>query len=123
MGISKVNHLRDSTYIIRPALVEAKLMTEKQGRDAVYVVTLKEELQKIEAMIAEMESRLHLENPAGQDTSCGLAGDGSNTNWIRAKSSELDLRFKRIEQAENATSDSRRGRVLMTSARSNARLR
>jgi hypothetical protein len=98
MGTSRVNQLRDSSYIIRPALVEAKLMTEKQGRDEVYVVTLKEELQKIESMIAEMEKRLQLDSPQGDG--CIPAGDGSNTNWIRTKSNELNLRFKRIAQAD-----------------------
>lgn len=98
MGTSRVNQLRDSSYIIRPALVEAKLMTEKQGHDEVYVVTLKEELQKIESMIAEMEKRLQLDSPQGDG--CTPAGDGSNTDWIRTKSSELDLRLKRIEKAD-----------------------
>ena len=119
MGTSRVNQLRDSSYIIRPALVEAKLMTDKQGRDEVYVVTLKEELQKIESMIAEMENRLQLDGPRGDG--CTPAGDGSNTNWIRTKSSELDLRFKRIEKAESAASDSRGGRAFLTSGRAKLR--
>jgi len=35
---SKANHLPGlASYVIRPALAEAKLMTEKHARDAVYV--------------------------------------------------------------------------------------
>jgi hypothetical protein len=59
-------------YVIRPALVEAGLMTEKRARDTVYVVTLTEELRGIEAKIAAMEDVLHLvsqeENSAGCET-------------------------------------------------------
>jgi hypothetical protein len=101
MGTSKVT-FANSSYVIRPALVEAKLMTEKQGRDDVYVVTLKEELRKIESMIANMEKQLQLSNPTAGQNSCSES-DGSNAKWIRAKSCELDVRLRRVEQAGAST--------------------
>jgi hypothetical protein len=105
MGTSKVT-FADSSYVIRPALVEAKLMTEKQGRDEVYVVTLKEELRKIESMIANMENHLQLSTPTAGQNSCP-ASYGSNAKWIRAKSCELDVRLRRVEQA-GASASTRR---------------
>src|SRR5664280_1778693 len=61
MATAKANHLPDlASYVVRPALVEAKLMTEKHARDAVYVVTLIEELRNIEVKIAATEEALQL---------------------------------------------------------------
>jgi hypothetical protein len=102
MGTSKVT-FANSSYVIRPALVEAKLMTEKQGRDEVYVVTLKEELRKIESIIANMENQLQLSTPTTAQNSCSES-EGSNARWIRAKSCELDLRLRRVEQAADSNS-------------------
>lgn len=45
MATVKANSLQHlASYVIRPALVEAKLITEKHASDAVYMVTLGEEL-------------------------------------------------------------------------------
>src|SRR5271157_772935 len=52
MATAKANPLPHLVhYVIRPTLVEAKLMTEKHARDAVYVATLTEELRNIELKI------------------------------------------------------------------------
>ena len=104
MAIAKANHLPAlALYVIRPALVEAKLMTDKRARDAVYVVTLAEELRTIEEKIAAMEETLQLgsqqEDAPGQERACRLCEDAPDANWIRAKSNELDHRLHRIEQS------------------------
>lgn len=109
MTAAKTNHLSDpARYVIRPALAEAKLMTEKHARDLVYVTTLTEELRSIERMIATMETNLELAAlPAPQQEK--LLADGAEAvaaKWIRSKSVELDLR-RRIEQAAPSESPPR----------------
>jgi len=104
MATAKANHLPAlALYVIRPALVEAKLMTEKRAHDAVYVVTLTEELLSIEEKIAAMEEALQLvsqqEEAPARDRACRIPQDSPDANWIRAKSSELDRRLRRIEQS------------------------
>jgi hypothetical protein len=102
MATAKANHLPDlASYVIRPALVEAKLMTEKRARDAVYVTTLVEELRNIEARIAATEEARQLGSLAApsQPRPCRAPKDRPDANWIREKSSELDLRLRRIEQS------------------------
>lgn len=89
-----------ASYIIRPALVEARLVTNKHAGDAVYMATLAEELLSIEGRIAAMEQSA----PVGSVAPSSRIGDshGSkdwfNADWIRTKSSELELRLRRIEQ-------------------------
>jgi hypothetical protein len=85
---------------LRPALTEAKLMTEKHACDAIYVATLAEELRRIEAEIARAEQMLHLA-PADHP-GCTPAATPS-VGWFREKSAELDLRLRRIEQADQRT--------------------
>jgi hypothetical protein len=104
MATAKANHLPTlACYVIRPALVEARLLTDKQGRDEVYVVTLAEELRSIEGKIAAMEEALHLasqrEDALALGRACRMPQDGPDAQWIRAKSSELSQRLRRIEQA------------------------
>jgi hypothetical protein len=101
MAAAKTNHLSDpARYVIRPALAEAKLMTEKHARDAVYVTTLTEELRNIERMIATMETSLELAvSPAPEGERIPEAAESSAAKWIRSKSGELDRRLRRIEQA------------------------
>ena len=87
--------------VIRPALAEAKLMTEKRTRDAVYVITLTEDLRNIELKIAATEEGLPLASPAA---AIGLGTflaptDRMDANWIRTKSGELDLRLRRFEES------------------------
>jgi hypothetical protein len=102
MASAKANHLPALSFdVIRPALVEAKLMTEKRSRDTVYVVTLAEELRSIEKKIAAIEG-LRLDSqpedaPAGESPGRACQ-DCPDANWIRAKSSELNRRLRRIEQ-------------------------
>ena len=101
MATVKTNHLPAlASCVIRPALVEAKLMTEKHARDAVYVVTLVEELGDIEMKIAAMEAAFQADSPAAatQQEPCRAPENRADAHWIRAKSSELDLRLRRIEQ-------------------------
>ena len=104
MATAKANHLPDMALtVIRPALVEAKLLTDKHARDAVYVVTLAEELRSIEEKIAAMEETLQLksqqEDALALERACRPPQDGPDANWIRAKSSELSQRLRRIEQS------------------------
>ena len=101
MATTKTNRLPDlAPYVIRPALVEAKLMTDKRACDAVYVVTLTEELRNIEVKIAAREEGLQLgSSTAAVRHETRLApAERPNANWIRTKSSELDLRLRRVEQ-------------------------
>ena len=102
MATAKTNYLPDlASYVIRPALVEAKLITEKRAGDAVYVATLSEELRNIEAKITAMEESAHLGSfaAAGQFGPYASAEDRPDANWIRTKSRELQLRLRRIEQS------------------------
>ncbi len=101
MATTKTKHPSDlDCHIIRPALVEAKLMTAKRARDSVYVATLTEELRSIEVKIAATEEGLQLNS----SMAAVLHGSGPaptnlpDAEWIRTKSGELDLRLRRIEQ-------------------------
>ena len=89
--------------VIRPALAEAKLLTDKHARDAVYVVTLAAELRSIEDEIVAMEEALQLvsqqEDALALGRGCRTPQDGPDAHWIRAKSSELSQRLRRIEQS------------------------
>lgn len=99
---ARTNSLRYlARYIIRPALVEANLLTKKHAGDAVYMATLAEELVGIEVKIAAMEraSQLSTSSPAVQSSDCLDSEDWSDANWVRAKSRELGLRLRRIEQS------------------------
>src|SRR5208283_1590516 len=93
VATAKANHLHTlPLHAIRPALVEAKLMTEKRARDAVYVATVAEELRSIEGMIVAMEDALHLPTEANAEVTspscdCGAPND-PDARWIRAKSGE-----------------------------------
>ena len=101
MASAGTNHLRDlALYVIRPALAEARLMTEKHTRDAVYVVTLTEELCNIEGKIAAMEEAVQLDLSTASVQGGGNAApaDGLDAKWFRSKSCELDLRLRRVEQ-------------------------
>lgn len=104
MATAKANHLPAlALYVMRPALTEAKLLTAKRARDPVYVVTLAEELRSIEEKIAAMEKAMQLvlqqEDALAVEKACGARQDGPDADWIRAKSSELNQRLRRIEQS------------------------
>jgi hypothetical protein len=75
-------------------------MTDKHARDAVYVVTLTEELRNIEARIATLEKAAGLRSSAisQQVTACHASEEAVDGNWIRTKSRELNLRLRRIEK-------------------------
>jgi hypothetical protein len=84
--------------VLRPAIVEAKLMTRKHVCDQTYVATLAEELRRIEGMIAFAEDRLKIAHPT---ETLGAATNAFSAEWFRDKSSELDLRLKRVEEADD----------------------
>lgn len=91
MATAKANHLPAlALAVIRPALVEAKLLTDKHARDAVYVVTLAAELRSIEDKIVAMEETLQLvsqqEDALALGSACRTPQDGPDAHWIRAKS-------------------------------------
>jgi hypothetical protein len=101
MSHLKANRLQDfDAQVIRPALVEARLMTDKHLCDAVYVVTLTEELRDIEEKIARLEGVLGLQAAPGT-AAPGVPWPASpgclDAPWIRAKSQELETRLRRIE--------------------------
>jgi len=102
MATAKANALPHLVhFVIRPALVEAKLMTEKHARDAVYVATLTEELRNIELKIAATEETLQL-GSASDSSQPGPSRDlrdWTDARWIREKSCELDQRLRRIEES------------------------
>lgn len=88
------------SYKIRPALAEARLMSKKRARDAVYVATLTEELRDIEAEIAAVENDLQL-SPAA-DTKNEMPApppEVPDAEWIHTKSGELEARLHRIQQS------------------------
>src|ERR1035441_9746735 len=92
MATAKANHLPDlAHYVIRSALVEAKLMTESLARDAVYAATLTEELRNIEVKIAATEKALQLGSFATsiQQRPCCAPKDRPDAKWIREKSSGI----------------------------------
>lgn len=103
MASTKVSSLPSlASRLFRPAIVEAKLMTAKHARDAVYVATLAEELSVIDTKLSAMEEALQVDSPHNVDGAgprpCRMPEAGPDANWIREKSGELDLRLRRIEK-------------------------
>jgi hypothetical protein len=84
--------------------VEAKLMTPKHACDAVYVATLAEELSAIDTKLSAMEATLQVDSTGEVDAArprpCRMPEAGPDADWIREKSSELDLRLRRIEKSK-----------------------
>ncbi len=102
MATPKTHSLQHlASYVIRPALVEAKLITTKHADDVVYMATLTEELLNIEAKINAMEEAAQFGSsaPAAQVGDHSGPEDWFDANWIRAKSCELEARLRRIEQS------------------------
>ena len=101
MATARTDSLRQiATYVIRPALVEAKLITQKHAGDAVYMATLTEEMLNVEAKIAAMEEAAQAD-PAAAAVQFGAPRgpeNWSDANWVRTKSCELEQRLRRIEQ-------------------------
>lgn len=79
--------------VLRPAIVEAKLMTAKHACDEIYVATLAEELRRIEGMIASAEQALEVSRTAESECPSTLA---QRAVWFHDKSSELNRRLERI---------------------------
>jgi hypothetical protein len=102
MATATANHLPGLALSgIRPALIEARLISEKQARDSVYVVTLAEELRTIEAKIAAMEEASGVGSSSDADHDMGrhASEELRDANWIRTKSSQLNQRLHRIEKS------------------------
>ena len=96
MPHSKANHLPElARHVLRPALVEAKLMTEKHVHDEVYAITVAEELRTVELKIAALEEALGVKCTR---PSCGGLSTPCHAEWFHAKSAELDIRLRQIEQ-------------------------
>ena len=88
------------SYEIRPALAEARLMSEKRARDAVYVATLTEELRDIEREIAAVENDLQLSlSEANNEKIPAIPPQVPDADWIHSKSGELEARLHRIQQS------------------------
>ena len=88
------------SYKIRPALAEARLMSKKRARDAVYVATLTEELRDIEAEIAAVENDLQLNPAAGiENETLAAPPELPDADWIHTKSGELEARLHRIQKS------------------------
>jgi len=88
------------SYRIRPALAEARLMSKKRARDAVYVATLTEELRDIEAVIAAVERDLRLTSAAEMNDAVSTTSpELPDADWIHTKSGELEARLHRIQQS------------------------
>jgi small-conductance mechanosensitive channel len=90
-------------HSFRPAIADAKLMTEKQARDAVYVASLAEELAAIDRKLSAMEQVLHPESLQNRD--CAGVSDPApeedrSAQWVRTKCRELDSRLHRIAGIE-----------------------
>ena len=103
MAIAKVSPLPSLAFhLFRPAIVEAKLITAKHARDAVYVATLAEELSVIDSKLSALEETLQVDSRHDVDDArprpCRTPEGGPDATWIRQKSGELDLRLRRIEQ-------------------------
>ncbi len=109
MASTKVNSLFSvASNLFRPAIVEAKLMTAKHARDAVYVATLAEELNVIDTKLAAMEEALQVNSPDSLDAAqrAPLSNTRSRTRrqLDSRKLGELDVRLHRIEQNASVSS-------------------
>jgi outer membrane PBP1 activator LpoA protein len=101
MAPARMNSLQQfASYVVRPALLEARPLSDKHAMDAVYMVTLAEELLRIEARMAAMEQAAQQGASAAavKSGTSHSSEDWSDANWIRAKSRELEHRLRRLEQ-------------------------
>lgn len=90
-------------HLFRPAIADAKLMTEKQAHDPVYVASLAEELATIDGKLCAMEQTLDPEALHNRDIAyvSGQAPEGERSaQWIKTKCRELDSRLRRIANLE-----------------------
>ena len=110
MAVTGMNQLPDpGFFFMRQALVEARLMSEKRACDAVYVVTLTEELRNIEKKIAAFEQgrRSSIDENLHQVSAVPEPEDLPDADWIHRKARELELRLRGVEQTlkcENVSS-------------------
>lgn len=86
------------SYRIRPALVEARLMSKKRARDVIYIATLSEELRNVEAEIVAIEHDLQLISSTSAKDEAFAPSQLPDVDWIHSKSGELEARLHRIQQ-------------------------
>lgn len=101
----------------RPAIVDAKLMSDRQSRDPVYVAGLAEELHVIDTKMAAIERTLQIEPAPDQPNEAGenpTAECERTAQWIRGKCEELDIRLHRIQKHEERSRPSPSDQVLST---------
>jgi len=100
MAAARTNPLPDlARYVIRPTLVEARLLNEKHACDAGYLVGLAQQLRNVEVKIAALEQALRLDPSATDKWLENVSGSQVDINWIRAKSSQLGCRLRRLEES------------------------
>lgn len=80
--------------MVKPALVEAQLLTSKLAQDRRRLLQLACELHAIETRIAAAEDELHIEK--AEPAALALEAD-TDVRWIHDKSNELNRRLGRIE--------------------------
>lgn len=93
-----------ASHLFRPVIADAKLMTEKQANDAVYVASLAAELAAIDRKLCAMEQALDPETLQNRDVACASGPaleDERSAQWIRTKCRELDSRLHRIADFED----------------------
>jgi hypothetical protein len=95
-------------FNMRQALVEARLITDKHACDAIYVVTLLEELRDIEARITALEKPDSLTPGSGSNTvaSAPLPESLPDAQSIQSRACELEARLQRIQSSLVQTTDS-----------------
>ena len=101
MATVTTHHLPDvARYSIRPALVEARLITDKQAGDARYLAGVIEELRNVETKITALEEAFPVGSSAVlSQSTCGAPVELLDAHWIRSKSNELGMRLRRIEKS------------------------
>ena len=85
-------------HLYRPAIVEARLMTDKHAQNQAYVAALAKELQGIDERLCAMEQAAAIDS---RPRPCRLPESGPDAKWIREVSGDLNQRLHRLEsQAE-----------------------
>jgi len=102
-------------HLFRPAIAEARLLTDKRAHDAVYVATLAAELAAIDRKLSAMERALEPETLQNRDPASVLGPapeEERSAQWIRTKCRELDSRLRRIASLQERLQPSQPTRAL-----------
>ena len=113
MTNAKSSSLPALAQLFRPAIAEARLMSDKRAHDPAYVAALVQELTNIEGKISALERSLHTDptRTSAQTRPCRTRDHAADAKSVRELSSDLYCRLRRLEQevqAEPATTQSRR---------------